>query len=687
MNYKNFKIFNTSVLTLCTLFLGLISCYDNGFEEFVPPTGNVNNIQPNTLFTTSTSADDSMSFVFRSYSTDAESFVWDFGDGNTSKEANPNYTYAVGGLYTVTLTTTSSDGLVAEDSSQVSPIFIDFNISKIDSEVTFENLTSGAKSLVWDFGDGETVDWESDDTEDDPDFSPLHAYKTAETFKATLTAVNFLDASVSVTKTIDGLVLSTVPGFTFAASGFSVQFTDTSVLAVSHSWDFGDGNTSTEQSPLHVFPGEGSYEVTLTTTNEAGVSKSITQTVPIGGIQATFAAKLLNGSIDEITGTDLNDNADAFDMTPNSTVKDASGANVPSPFTGWKNSVLNKWIEANFSTSNEAPGASSAANSAPRSLKLHESQRRAYQPFAVEVGVEYTVKLWARAEGAGELSVYIMDNEIPDETTLESASLGKLVVTGGVNNANSFEQYQFTFVATTTTALFYGKPTGATINGSNEVWIDDISILTPGFDESGAPTGVTATFAANILNGSIDEIAGTDLNDNTDAFDMTPNSTVKDASGADVPSPFTGWKNSTLNDWIEVNFNTGNEAPGGSSTANSAPRSLKLHQAQRRAYQPFAVEVGVEYTVKLWAKAEGAGELSVYIMDNEIPDETTLESANLGKLVVTGGVNNDNAFEAYEFTFVATTTTALFYGKPTGATIDGSNEVWIDDIAIETPGF
>jgi len=79
MNYKNFKIFNT---------------------------------QPNTLFTTSTSADDSMSFVFRSYSTDAETYLWDFGDGNTSTEANPNYTYATGGLYTVTLTTTSSDGLV-----------------------------------------------------------------------------------------------------------------------------------------------------------------------------------------------------------------------------------------------------------------------------------------------------------------------------------------------------------------------------------------------------------------------------------------------------------------------------------------------------------------------------------------------------------------------------------------------
>ena len=53
MNYKLIKKFNGSVFILSLMFLGLISCYDSGYEEFVPPTGNVNNIQPNTLFTTS----------------------------------------------------------------------------------------------------------------------------------------------------------------------------------------------------------------------------------------------------------------------------------------------------------------------------------------------------------------------------------------------------------------------------------------------------------------------------------------------------------------------------------------------------------------------------------------------------------------------------------------------------------
>ena len=204
MNYKKNKKFNSSIFALFFVFLGLVSCYDNGYEEFVPPTGNVNDIQPSTLFTTSTSADDTMSIVFRSYSTDAASYLWDFGDGTTSSEANPDYKYTNGGEYKVKLTTTSSDGLVAVDSATVAPVFVDFNFTSIDSKVTFENLTSGAKSLVWNFGDGETLTWNSEeDTELDSDFNPSHIYKTADTFEVTLTVTNFLDAEVTVSKNIE----------------------------------------------------------------------------------------------------------------------------------------------------------------------------------------------------------------------------------------------------------------------------------------------------------------------------------------------------------------------------------------------------------------------------------------------------------------------------------------------------
>lgn len=47
---------------------------------------------------------------FQYVSTGANSYLWDFGDGNTSTEENPTYSYSDGGSYNVTLTITSADG-------------------------------------------------------------------------------------------------------------------------------------------------------------------------------------------------------------------------------------------------------------------------------------------------------------------------------------------------------------------------------------------------------------------------------------------------------------------------------------------------------------------------------------------------------------------------------------------------
>ena len=50
-----------------------------------------------------------------------------------------------------------------------------------------------------------------------------------------------------------------------------VQFTDQSTnYPTEWLWDFGDGNTSTEQNPVHEYTAPGTYTVTLTVTNSAG---------------------------------------------------------------------------------------------------------------------------------------------------------------------------------------------------------------------------------------------------------------------------------------------------------------------------------------------------------------------------------------------------------------------------------
>ena len=497
MIYKLIKKLNRSIFALFFMFLGLISCYDSGYEEFVPPTGNVNNIQPNTLFTTSTNADDNLSIVFRSYSTDAASYLWDFGDGNTSTEANPDYKYTIGGLYKVKLTTTSSDGLVAENSSNVAPIFVDFDHTSIDSEVTFENLTTGAKELVWDFGDGETLEWNFEDTEEDFDFSPLHIYSTADTFEATLTATNYLGVEVSVTKNIEGLVLSTVPDFTFTTSSLTADFTDASILAVSHSWDFGDGNTSTEVNPSHTYAADGSYSVTLTTTNDAGVSKSITKVVPVGGIEATFKAIVQNGTADNHQNT-TGDNADAWDMTPNSTVVDDILGTIDSPYKAiWSNSALDDWLKDNCGDDSEQPGSTSDGNKfaglGDRGVKLNEACRRLYQVVNVEVGVEYTFTIDSRSEAAGiNTEVFILNNEIAGEdainteTARETNADAYFVIDNDFNSSkasssnDTFTTSTFTFVPSANKIVIYVRALSA-VDSSNEVFIDNIDIITPGF--------------------------------------------------------------------------------------------------------------------------------------------------------------------------------------------------------------
>lgn len=78
--------------------------------------------------------------------------------------------------------------------------------------------------------------------------------------------------------------------FTFAATGLTVNFTDTSTDAggtiTSHAWTFGDGGTSTAASPSHVYAAAGTYSVTETVTDSASgksSAKTVSVTVSPGG--------------------------------------------------------------------------------------------------------------------------------------------------------------------------------------------------------------------------------------------------------------------------------------------------------------------------------------------------------------------------------------------------------------------
>ena len=73
-------------------------------------------------------------------------------------------------------------------------------------------------------------------------------------------------------------------GFSSAQSStnyLEYTFTNSSTNAISYEWDFGDGNTSTEESPTHVYATPDIYTVTLTATSESGLSASLDKVINI----------------------------------------------------------------------------------------------------------------------------------------------------------------------------------------------------------------------------------------------------------------------------------------------------------------------------------------------------------------------------------------------------------------------
>jgi PKD repeat protein len=78
-----------------------------------------------------------------------------------------------------------------------------------------------------------------------------------------------------------------VANFTFITNCLTANFTDTSTDPngagdiVNWLWDFGDGNSSTQQNPSHTYAAEGTYTVSLTVTDSGSLSDTISKPVTV----------------------------------------------------------------------------------------------------------------------------------------------------------------------------------------------------------------------------------------------------------------------------------------------------------------------------------------------------------------------------------------------------------------------
>ena len=196
---------------------------------------------------------------------------WSFGDGTTATGPTVTHTWSAPGNYNVNLTATnragSSTAVVAVEVLPELPppvaVISGFNPSPWVGEATaFTDASLDATGWLWDFGDGSTSTSQN----------PLHTFSSTGEKTVSLTVTN--RNGTSTTSVLVNPRLRPVADFSASnvapRVGQAVSFTDLSVNAVSWSWDFGDGFTSSLQNPTHAYSASGAYSVVLTVTSATG---------------------------------------------------------------------------------------------------------------------------------------------------------------------------------------------------------------------------------------------------------------------------------------------------------------------------------------------------------------------------------------------------------------------------------
>ncbi|MCB9232468.1 MAG: PKD domain-containing protein [Bacteroidia bacterium] len=194
------------------------------------------------------------------------SWGWNFGDGQTSVLQNPSHTYAATGTYTVCLITGNPCG--ADTTCQQVTITCPqtssgFSASSTNYNATFTDQSTGSPTTwSWNFGDGQTSTLQN----------PTHTYAATGNYTVCLTTTNACGSN-SNCQTITITCPTPTAAFASSVNNFTATFNNqTTGSPTSVSWDFGDGFTSTQSSPSHIYAANGTYQVCLTATNGCGPS-------------------------------------------------------------------------------------------------------------------------------------------------------------------------------------------------------------------------------------------------------------------------------------------------------------------------------------------------------------------------------------------------------------------------------
>ncbi len=238
---------------------------------------------------------DTAEYNFLNATQGASSYLWRFGDGNTSALQSPIHYYRTLAnsniSYTPKMIATSANGCI--DSAQatviVRPLVIaDFNASAtsrcLNLDVQFQNLSRNAVNYFWLFGDGGGTNASA----------PKYKYTNTGAFDVTLIAYDQFGCSDTTVKPAY-INIYEIPKALFSYNPIDpqlpntlVNFTNLSTISsgtLTSEWNFGDfssaNNTSTLENPSHNYSDSGNFNPVLIVTSNQGCKDTSDRTLRV----------------------------------------------------------------------------------------------------------------------------------------------------------------------------------------------------------------------------------------------------------------------------------------------------------------------------------------------------------------------------------------------------------------------
>ena len=211
---------------------------------------------------------------FQDYSAGGSQWLWNFGDGSTSTQQFPSHTYTTAGEFKVSLTVTNASGC---QNTATKDKFVQITKPSVSignapasgcapyTFTPFPNASAvdGLASVLWDFGDAGATS-----TAQNPSYTYNNPGNYTVKLKITTQggctdSVTLANAVVTGTRTVADFTANRVQSCVDSV----ISFTNTSAPLATPLWDFGDGTTSTAVNPTHAYKKDGTYDITLTNTN------------------------------------------------------------------------------------------------------------------------------------------------------------------------------------------------------------------------------------------------------------------------------------------------------------------------------------------------------------------------------------------------------------------------------------